>query len=196
MKKIYIIIAILIAFLNVEIVNAANFTEKDIVNFITNMSNESQEILNNKKLSNQEKEEAYKKFSDKIVDSEWVARFILGSNWRQLNDSQRNEFQTLYKEYLLQNYMPKLKDYNTDLKIVKVVKQKDNVYMVDTITKDKNNRDVNVAFRIGIRNDKIYITDIIPEGISFIGNQRSDIGNAIAKNGYAKFIEQLKAKTK
>lgn len=194
MKKLYIIITILITFLTMGFANATDFTEKDISNFITNMGEESQKILSNKKLTKQQTEEKYKKFSDDIVDSEWVARFILGNNWRQLNNNQRKEFQTLYKEYLLENYIPKLKDYNTNLKIVKIIKQKDTVYIADTITKDKSNRDVNVSFRLSIRNGKIYITDIIPEGISFIGNQRSDVGNAIAQNGYDKFIEQLKTK--
>ena len=194
MKKIYTIIIAFIACLTLSLANATEFTEKDIKNFITNMGSESQKILNNKKLSNKQTEEEYKIFSNNIVDSEWVARFILGNNWRDLNSEQQKEFETLYKQYLLSNYMPKLKDYNTNLKIIKVTKQKDTVYMADTITKDKNNRDVNVTFRLGIRNDRIYITDIIPEGISFIGNQRSDIGYTISQIGYDKFIEQLKVK--
>lgn len=194
MKKIYTIILAFIACLTLNFANATEFTEKDISDFITNMGSESQKILNNKKLSIKQKEEEYKTFSDSVIDSEWVARFILGNNWKDLSSEQQKEFQNLYKQYLLSNYMPKLKDYNTNLKIVKIIKQKDTVYMVDTITKDKNNRDINVTFRLGIRDDKIYITDIIPEGISFIGNQRSDVSYAISQNGYDKFIEQLKVK--
>jgi ABC-type transporter MlaC component len=190
MKKIYILVMLLV----VSIANAKDFTEKDIRDFITNVGTESQKILNDKSLSPKQVDQKYKEFSDRVVDSEWVARFILGTYWNQINNDQRKEFQELYREFLLENYMPKLKDYNTNLKITKITKQRDTVYMVDTITKDKNNTDVNVRFRIGIRKDNIYITDIIPEGVSFIGNQRSDVGYSISKDGYNMFIEQLRTK--
>lgn len=193
MRKIYVAFVFFVAFLVSNFANAV-VSEKDVENFIKNMGTQSQEILNNSKLNEKQKEAEYKKFAESIVDSNWVARFILGNHWRELTPAQRDEFQNLYKEYLLGNYMPKLKDYNKDLNIEKIVKQKEKVYMVSTKTKDINDRVVNVNFRVIEKNDKLYITDIIPEGISFIGSQRSDINSSINTNGYDKFIKQLKDK--
>lgn len=193
MKKIYIISTFLITFLINSFANAT-ITEKDVEKFITNMGTQSQKILKDSKLTPEEKENSYKKFAENLVDSDWVARFILGNYWKNLTDSQRKEFQNLYKEYLLENYMPKLKDYNKDLIIEKIVKQKENIYMVSTKTKDLNDRIVNVDFRVTNKNNELRITDIIPEGISFIGSQRTDINSSINRNGYNKFIEELKTK--
>ena len=165
-------------------------------NFVINISTKSSQILNNPELNEQQKEIEYKNFTNTVIDSNWVAKFILGSNWKNLNLEQKEEFTTLYKEYLLQNYMPKLKDYSNSLSITKIEKIKEQVYLAYTKTKDKDDRSVNVNFRIIEKYGNLYIIDIIPEGISFISSQRTDVNSSITKNGYNKFIEELKQKIK
>ena len=170
----------------------AEITNKDIEEFVDTMSKRSQSIVNNEKLTEKQRQEEYKNFASDIVDANWVAKFVLGRNWRYLTPAQQQEFLELYREYLLQNYMPKIKDYNKEIKVDKIVKQKEKVFMVSLKTKDKTNRDVFVNFRLIDKDGKILITDIIPEGISFISNQRSDINSAISQNGYDKFIKSLR----
>ena len=92
--------------------------------------------------------------------------------------------------------MPKLKDYSNSLSITKIEKIKEQVYLAYTKTKDKDDRNVNVNFRIIEKDGNLYIIDIIPEGISFISSQRTDVNSSITKNGYNKFIEELKQKIK
>ena len=179
-------------------VNAENkvITENDVETFITNMSTKSNSILNNTEMTELQKETEYKNFTGEIVDSDYVARFILATNWRTLTTEQQQEFQTLYKEYLMENYIPKLKDYNQDLTVNKIEKLRDKVYIAQTTTKDKDGRLVNVNFRVIEKNGELYIIDIIPEGISFISSQRTDVNNSISKNGYNGFIKELKSKIK
>lgn len=194
MKKFIYFFTVILSLVLSFSANAGNFTEKDVEKFITDMGTQSKNILSNTKLTAKELDVQYKKFTDKIVDSEWVARFILGQHYKQLTQAQRDEFTKLYREYLLENYIPKLKDYNKDLKVSKINKQKDTVYMVYTTTKDGAGRNVNVNFRVIERNNKLLITDIIPEGISFISSQRTDINSALTNQGYEKFIVSLKKK--
>ena len=179
-------------------VNAENkvITEADVKTFITNMSTKSNSILNNTEMTELQKETEYKNFTGEIVDSDYVARFILATNWRTLTVEQQQEFQTLYKEYLMENYIPKLKDYNQDLTVNKIEKLRDKVYIAQTTTKDKDGRLVNVNFRVIEKNGELYIIDIIPEVIRFISSQRTDVNNSISKNGYNGFIKELKSKIK
>ena len=165
-------------------VNAENkvITEADVKTFITNMSTKSNSILNNTEMTELQKETEYKNFTGEIVDSDYVARFILATNWRTLTVEQQQEFQTLYKEYLMENYIPKLKDYNQDLTVNKIEKLRDKVYIAQTTTKDKDGRLVNVNFRVIEKNGELYIIDIIPEGISFISSQRTMVIMDLSKN--------------
>ena len=191
MKKLVIVLSLL---LTLGTAKAANVCNKDVEKFIDDMSKNSQSILNNKAYTEQQRKDEYKTFSDGIVDSKWVAKFVLGAYWRQINETQQKEFLELYRDYLLENYIPKLKDYNKDIHILKIENPKEGLYMVSTKTKDKTDRDINVDFRLIAKDEKLLITDIIPEGISFIGNQRSDVGSAISQKGYNSFIKDLKTK--
>lgn len=193
MKKFYYVFVVFVGILFLS--NFAKATENDnIKKFVDNMSKTSISILNNKNATDKQKESEYKIFAESIVDCDWVARFILGSYWREIDDVKRNNFKTLYKEYLLENYIPKLRDYNRDIEIITINKQKETVFMVSTKTRDRSNREINVDFRIVKKPEGLFITDIIPEGISFIGNQRTDVNYAISKDGFDKFMEELKKK--
>lgn len=193
MKRVLLSVLFIVLVLG-NVAKASSLSDKDVRGFLSNMSKKSQEILNDSKLSSAKKEMEYKKFTEDIVDAKWVSRFILGAHWKEITSEQRANFQDLYKEYLLENYMPKLQDYNKDIVVLKVEKQRDKVFMAQTKTKDPNNKDINVNFRIIENEGKLYITDIIPEGISFIGSQRSDVDNAITQKGYDNFIKELKGK--
>ena len=60
-------------------------TSDDVKNFVINISTQSSQILNNPELNEQQKEIEYKNFTNTVIDSNWVAKFILGSNWKTLN---------------------------------------------------------------------------------------------------------------
>lgn len=196
MKKFCLVVVFFMSMLSASFASSSSITNKDVEQFIKNMSGSSQSILNNKNLTARQQEDEYKVFTEGIVDTNWVARFILGNYWKEITPQQRTEFQVLYKEYLLGNYMPKLKNYNKELIITKIEKQRETVYMVYTRTKDADNRNIDVNFRLIEKENKLFITDIIPEGISFISSQRTDVGTSIMKNGYDNFIKDLKVKIK
>ena len=200
MKKILLsIILCLLIIVNVSAKSKKDsnkITEKDVKEVIERMETSFNSIMKNDKLSQEEKNQEYKKLTSDLVDSQWIAKFILGTHWRELKPAQRKEFHDLYKEYLISNYMPKLQDFNQDLTVDKVKKQRKDLYMAYCTTKDLKNRDIKVEFRVIERDNNLYITDIIPEGISFISSQRTAIDSALTQKGYDEFIEDLKSKIK
>jgi len=194
-KSVYLAL-FLAVLLGVSNANAKVFTENDVKNFVVNVGSESAKILNDTKSSKKQIDENYKAFSLKVINTEWIARFVLGNHWKQITSEQRKEFRELYKEYLIIKYVPKLREYSKSLDIIKVSKKSDKAFLVSTKAKDKSGKDINVDFRIVTRNNALYIADIIPEGMSFISVQRTDVGSAISQNGYNNFIKQLKEKVK
>ncbi len=174
---------------------AQEITEKvdvEIKTFISQITKTTEEILNDKSLTEEQQEVKFNDFASGIVDSKWISRFILGANWKTLTPEQQNEFETLYKEYLLKNYISSLKDYNTNLYVYKINSTRKNIYMVHTKTKDTRGKLIDVIFRLTSKDNKFYITDIIPEGISFISNQRTEVDSSISANGFDGFMEELK----
>ncbi|MDR2526355.1 MAG: ABC transporter substrate-binding protein [Rickettsiales bacterium] len=158
--------------------------------FVMGIANKTNEIL-----SKGNKENEYLDFIKKNIDMDFVSNFVLGANARNLNDNNKKEFKDLYSKYLLNNYMSKLKDYSKDLKVNKIVDKGNNVYFVESTTKDKNGTLVNVNFRV-VKKESYKITDIIAEGISFIGTLRTDVNSSIQQNGFEKFMEDLRVKSR
>ena len=171
----------------------AKVKNEDITSFVENISKEFTKI-NNSNCTKELKLTEYKNFTSKIIYSQWMARFILGSHWRELNSDQRKKFHDLYKEYLILNYMTKLQGFSFDLKVNKIEPQNNTAYLVYCTTKDQDNKNINVNFRLETKNDNILITDIIPEGISFISSQRTEVDSAITRMSYKEFIKDLKKK--
>ncbi|MDR0423155.1 MAG: ABC transporter substrate-binding protein [Rickettsiales bacterium] len=157
--------------------------------FISNISKQTNIILDGSKNQDQK----YLDYIEKNVDVEWIAKFVLGQENRKISTEQFEQFKSVYKDYLLNNYISKIKDYNNDLKIVKTVDRGNNVFVVSITAKDKIGTRINVDFRV-VKKSHFLITDIVAEGISFIGSQRTDIVNSIKTMGFDGMLEKMKTK--
>jgi ABC-type transporter MlaC component len=172
-------------------INFAFGADVDKTKFIQDVSTNTAKILSGKNADAE-----FNKYVDTILDTEWIAKFVLGANARTLKKEQINEFKGVYKKYLIQNYASKLKDYNKDLKVIKTEDKANGITILNTTVRDNMNKVVNVDFRVSSRNGKILINDIIPEGISFVGSQRTDIGDSIKQQGFDNFMKDLRNKVK
>ncbi|MDR3289986.1 MAG: ABC transporter substrate-binding protein [Rickettsiales bacterium] len=167
------------------------FAFADGRDFINNLIEQTNKILVEK-----DDNRKYLDFINNNIDIDWISNFVLGVNAKSLNEVEKQEFKILYSKYLLQNYVSKIKDYSKRAKITKVDEKSKTISIVNIDTKDATGTSLSVDFRITNKNGKFLIIDIIPEGISFIGSQRTDVGGSIQKLGYKEFIKELKKKIK
>lgn len=162
-----------------------------VEDFIMSVSATSSKIINSKSKT---KEQDYLNFVEDIVYTDWIAKFVLGPNARSLSPDELDEFKEVYKKYLLQNYLTKIQDYTGKFEIGKVVEKSKGVFVASVKATGDNGTLVNVDFRIVDNEGKLLITDIVPEGISFIGSQRTDITGEIQRSGFKKFMVELRKK--
>jgi phospholipid transport system substrate-binding protein len=134
---------------------------------------------------------------DEAIDHEWIAKFVLGKNYKTASDEQKETFKKLYRDFMINTYAPKFKRYNVRVFDVKEVSLQGSFYLAkaEFIAYDSETP-VSVDFRVKERDKKMVIVDFIAEGISLIETQRSEFNSAIAKNGIEKFLEDLDVKTK
>lgn len=156
------------------------------------------EINGNNKLSQVKKMQQINLVIDSNVDAEWIARFILGKNYRTMDNKQKETFINVYHDFLLQTYAPKMQKFSgNNFKILQVV-ENNKFFIVKTEFNLKDGQKPVVEFRIKQKNQagEMVIVDFIAEGISFIETQRAEFGSAIAKEGVEKFLTTLIAKVK
>jgi phospholipid transport system substrate-binding protein len=156
------------------------------------------EINGNNKLSQVNKMQQITLVIDSNVDAEWIARFILGKNYRTMDNKQKETFINIYHDFLLQTYAPKMQKFSgNNFKILQVA-ENNKFFIVKTEFNLKDGQKPVVEFRIRQKNQagEMVIVDFIAEGISFIETQRAEFGSAIAKEGVEKFLTTLVAKVK
>ncbi len=134
---------------------------------------------------------------DKAIDSNWIARFVLGKNYKTANEPQKELFTKLYRDFMINTYGPKFKNYNGRKFTVNDVVEQGGFFIAKAEFLPKNsNVPISVDFRVKEREGKLVILDFIAEGVSLIETQRSEFNSAISQNGMDKFLDDLDARVK
>lgn len=129
---------------------------------------------------------------DGAIDAEWIGRFVLGKNYKTATDAQRQRFTSLYRDFMINTYGPKFKNYNGRKFTVNEITEQGGFYVAKSefLPRDSN-VPISVDFRVKERNGKLVILDFIAEGISLIETQRSEFNSAISQKGTDQFLDEL-----
>jgi len=171
--------------------------EKEVEKFIQNVGDKVIEITSNPKITPDDKSNKIIELVDNSIDANWIARFVLGNNYKTASEPQRQRFQDLYRQFMINTYGPKFKNYEGTGFKVKQISKESRFYLVKTdfLTK-KIEAPIAIDFRVRKLNNRLVILDFIAEGISLIETQRSEFNSAIAKNGMDKFLDELEIRVK
>ncbi|MCI5048863.1 MAG: ABC transporter substrate-binding protein [Rickettsiales bacterium] len=132
---------------------------------------------------------------EKSVDIDWVARFVLGKHWRNINEDQRDAYVANYKKFLLKNYTMRLTEYTGQTyKIVKSREDGNGEYILTMELINTGEPNVLMDYKIRESAGGYKIFDIIVEGVSMITTQRSEFSAVISNKGIDFLISALKKK--
>jgi phospholipid transport system substrate-binding protein len=196
MKKILLLAAIFTAVTTSAFSDEKKFGSKDAGKFVEEIGNNIVTIAN-EKAPEAKKKEKIMLVIDNAIDAEWIARFVLGKNYKTTSDAQKEEFSKLYRNFMVNTYGPKFKNYNGRKFTVKDVTEQSGFYVVKSefLPRDSDVA-ISVDFRVKERNGKLVILDFIAEGVSLIETQRSEFNSAISQEGMDKFLETLRQRVK
>ncbi len=165
--------------------------------FIKDLTSEILTIASDKKISEDKKKKQIINKVDISVDSNWISRFVLGRNYRQLSKLQQDKFKDLYRRFMINTYGPTLQKYSNDSFNVLSAEKRNIFYVVNSeFDSPDSNAPVNIVFRVRQQNNKFLILDIVAEGVSLIESQRDEFSSAISREGIEKFIENLSKKVR
>jgi phospholipid transport system substrate-binding protein len=168
-------------------------------NYISDLAHNIASLLSKKDLNPETKDQQLKEIFLTNVDTKWIARFVMGKHWRSLSASQQEEYQNLFSKFLIANYIPYFKNYNTDK--VKILSSKEigaEEYIVNSeISVAESNNPVRLDYRIIRKPDtkQFVIFDVVVEGVSLIATQRSEIDSVMSSSSFDKVLNLIKQKT-
>jgi phospholipid transport system substrate-binding protein len=194
MKKLSLILILSLFLPNLAI---ADSKEDEVRKFVDVIGNKIITIAADKTLSDAKRKDKIISVVDDAIDADWIARFVLAKNYKEASLAQREKFTKLYRQFMINTYGPKFKNYNGRRFEVKEVTKQNIFYLAKSefLPRDSDVV-VNVDFRVKEREGKLVILDFIAEGVSLVETQRSEFNSAIAKDGMDKFLKNLEERVR
>ena len=152
--------------------------------FIQSITDEASKVLVDN-FSKDEKMEKLKSIALKSVDIKGIGLYTLGSHRKSLSDSQKEQYNELFKKYFLKSFSSRLSDY-TDPKInvISMEKLNDKYSIVSSVlVATEKNPEVKIDWRVYTKDPtNPLIRDLIIEGLSLARTQKEEFNSVIQSN--------------
>lgn len=178
---------------------AAEASQADIdgaTALIGNLAEQALAVLRRQDLSLEQRETVFRKLLRDGFDMDFIARFVLGKHWRELDAEQQAEYVEVFSEYVLQTYSRRLGGYAGQSFAVigaRTAGQQD--VIVQTRIDQPSGPPIFADWRVRSRAGAHRIVDVMVEGVSMAVTQRSEFGAVVQRGGVAGLIEALRART-
>ena len=156
------------------------------------------EILRDDSLKGDEKREEKIEYLRRILHERFsfakMSQLSLARHWKKRSDEEKKAFIEMFGQLLEEIYVSKIDTYN-DEKVIYVKEfvrgKKAQVYtkiITDTL-------EIPIDYRMYKTKDgKWLVYDLVIEGVSLVGNYRSQFDQILQKDPYEKLVENLKKK--
>ena len=131
---------------------------------------------------------------DQVFDWQETGKRALARHWQSLKPEQRQEFSALFADLVERSYVGKIEAYSGE----KVA------YVGDTIEGDqatvktklitKSGTEIPIDYRTQKEGDRWRVYDVLIEGVSLVGNYRTQFNKIIQQSGYDELAKKMKNK--
>ena len=161
-------------------------------NFVDGVAKQVIEVAGNEGLAQSDKQAKIEAiFTDK-VDINFIAKFVMGKNWRIASPQQQQDYVAAYKPFILKTYASKLARYSGQAYTLKNARADGDATVVTMEINDTDGKKVLVDYRLKGDGDHFRIVDIAVEGVSLLTTQRSEFASIIENKGIDGLIDALK----
>ena len=187
-KKIFFYISIIL------LISSNSYSaESNAEAFVLKLTDEAKIIFNDKSLNQESRIKKLNDLSLKYLDLDALAGYTLGDYREKATNSERENFNKLFREYFIKNMSSKLNDFaDQDLKVIDSKRINENNIIVSTkIFSKKDAQEIAVEWRIYIKDAKLLARDLVVEGLSLARTQKEEFASIIASKGFSGVISAL-----
>ena len=135
-----------------------------------------------------------RRIGTRLFDFEETAKRALGPHWQQRAPAERAEFVTLFRDLLEAAYVGKIEKYEGE-KIAYVGEAVEgDQATVKTRVVTKQGTEIPVDYRMLRESGDWRVYDVVIEGVSFVGNYRTQFNKIIQTSSYQDLVKRLRAK--
>jgi phospholipid transport system substrate-binding protein len=188
----YCLSLFVLSFLTVTTAFAATDNKPGII--VQDTVNQVLLVLTDKDLSEKEKRNKSYNIVAQQVDFAGMSRRILAINWKKSSDEQKQEFEKLFREILLNTYWQRIKNYNNEkVEYITGMIEGNRFATVDTvIVSDKI--DIPITYRMEYIDGDWMAYDFLIESLSLVTRFRTEYRNIIKTHGIDGLLKQMREK--
>jgi phospholipid transport system substrate-binding protein len=164
---------------------------------VATMADSTLAVLQDQKKPLEQRADALQQGFAKMVDIDWIAKFVAGNAWREASEDERAKFTTLYRAYLTKNYIATFGQSRdrriTDIKILGLVDNGEDSFTARTELQLSDSEHVKVDYRVRETPGHNKIVDIIIENVSMLATHRAEFAQ-IGNGGMPAIIAKLESR--
>jgi phospholipid transport system substrate-binding protein len=155
----------------------------DASGFISDLGKRAIDVLT-AKVDDGQREQQFLALFEEGFDVPAISRFVLGPYWRAASEPQRDEFQKLFKAYIVHAYAVRFNQYTGQQMQIKGSRQDGDavVLVASLIDGAPGGPPIKVDWRVGKSGEGYKIVDVIVEGISMAVTERQEFASVIQRN--------------
>ncbi len=163
--------------------------------FIKDLSQKAIAVLRDDNKTEAEREAIFRGLLQSGFDMKFISRFVLGINWRKATDQQREEYRTLFNEYVLKTYSARLGGFkNEEFKITGSQPAGKKDIMVHSKVVRPTGPPVTADWRVRLVDGSPKVIDVVVEGVSMSISQRQEFASVVQSKGIDGLIEMLRSR--
>ncbi len=122
-----------------------------------------------------------------------MSKWVLGQNWRNASDEQKEQFTYQFRTLLVRTYARALLEYSdNEIKYFPVLSNPDsNLVVVKTEVAQSTSTAIPINYSLHVSGGEWKVVDVAIDGISLVSTYRGSFASEIRKNGIDALITQL-----
>ncbi|WP_420550080.1 MlaC/ttg2D family ABC transporter substrate-binding protein [Curvivirga sp.] len=182
---------------SISFAHAAEETNLDNAKvYVTTLSKQTITLLKDENIEASEKMSKMYAVLEETMAYDVIGRIVLGKPYRGLSDNQRNEYDSLFKEYLLTKYSSLVGSYNgQDVEITKSVRAGKADAMVFTKIGVPGQEGIVVGWRIRTIKGEMRLLDVKIADLSMVQTERDQFQNVYQNHQIEGILKALRSLT-
>jgi phospholipid transport system substrate-binding protein len=183
----------IILVLSLSVMSVCALEEQNIQKVMDSKVRQVLDILKNKSLSQQQKDQKNVRIIDDVFDYTTMAQISLGKRWNTLSQNEKTQFTKAFERKIKHSYLDKLRLYNNQtVNIKKLQKVKSNRITLETqVVGIDDTYKVIYLFYKKKQNNQWYIYDVELVGVSIIQTYRKQFSEFLKTKSIKQLIDSL-----
>jgi phospholipid transport system substrate-binding protein len=132
-----------------------------------------------------------------LLDLDTMARESLAQNWDGRSEAERTEFLNLLRSLVERSYRENLEStLNYRVSYGDETPAGERIVLHTTVRDTQNRRapEIAIDYRMRREGDRWVVDDIVTDGVSMVGNYRSQFSRIIRRDGFPALLERMRAR--